>query len=286
MTSLRPVTQIIRAVSLTEGADMPVRRGFAAHGGVFLDPFLMLDHFGPAAIGPHSKGFPPHPHKGFETVTYMISGAIEHHDSFGGHAIVGPGDVQWMTAGSGIVHSETPPAELRQSGGTVEGLQVWINLPERKKTLSPGYEMVRAAELPRYRSRTGDVEGLVIAGALPDAVGAVAPKSPLTLAVVTLAQGARFALPLPGDWQAGIYVAHGALMAGEHAAQDGHTLIFGKGHGDVVVTATTSSTILVMAGQPLDEPVVARGPFVMTTEDETRQAMLDYQAGRFGVLAG
>ena len=284
MTPPRPVSQILRAVSLIEGADMPVRRGFAAHGGVFLDPFLMLDHFGPAAIGPHSKGFPPHPHKGFETVTYMISGAIEHHDSFGGHAIIGPGDVQWMTAGSGIVHSETPPAELRQKGGAAEGLQVWINLPQGKKSLSPGYEMVRAAELPRYRGRTGDVEGLVIAGALPDAVGAVAPKSPLTLAVLTMAQGARFTLPLPSDWQAGIYVAHGALTAGDRTAEAGHTLVFGKGDGDLAVAATKPSTILLMAGRPLDEPVVASGPFVMTTEGEVRQARLDYEAGKFGRL--
>jgi redox-sensitive bicupin YhaK (pirin superfamily) len=145
-------TKILRSVHAIEGADMPVRRAFAAHGGVSLDPFLMLDHFGPARLTPASQGFPAHPHKGFETVTYMFSGGIEHNDSFGGHAVIGPGDVQWMTAGSGIVHSETPPDDMRHGDVTVEGLQVWVNLPKAKKLHAPGYVVLKGDELPRRLS--------------------------------------------------------------------------------------------------------------------------------------
>jgi redox-sensitive bicupin YhaK (pirin superfamily) len=273
-------TKILRSVHAIEGADMPVRRAFAAHGGVSLDPFLMLDHFGPARLTPASQGFPAHPHKGFETVTYMFSGGIEHNDSFGGHAVIGPGDVQWMTAGSGIVHSETPPDDMRHGDVTVEGLQVWVNLPKAKKLHAPGYVVLKGDELPRYRSADGQVEGLVIAGTLPDVVGAVEPKSPLTLALIRIKAGGHFSLPLPDDWHAGVYVAKGAL----ETVTDGHTVIYPTG-STVDITAKQDSTVLLMAGKPIGEPVVAYGPFVMSSEGEIRQAMLEYQSGKFGKVA-
>lgn len=273
-------TKILRSVHAMEGADMPVRRAFAAHGGVALDPFLMLDHFGPTRLTPKSQGFPAHPHKGFETVTYMFSGGIEHNDSFGGHAVIGPGDVQWMTAGSGIVHSETPPDDMRHGDVTAEGLQVWVNLPQAKKLSTPGYVVVKGGELPRYRSPDGKVEGLVIAGSLPGVVGAVEPKSPLTLAVIRLAAGGQFTLPLRPDWHAGVYVAKGALQG----VTDGHTVIYPAGD-TIGIGAEQDSVVLLMAGKPIGEPVVAYGPFVMSTEGEIRQAMLEYQAGKFGRVA-
>lgn len=276
----RPLTRVIRAVSGTEGEDMPIRRAFAAHGNVFIDPFIMLDHFGPSEIGPDSRGFPPHPHKGFETVTYMLSGEIEHRDSTGGHAVIGPGDVQWMTAGGGIVHSETPPEALKQSGGTVEGLQIWVNLPRANKETPAGYQILKADDLGHANSEGVKVK--VLAGDLLGVEGPARTHSPMTVAVLRLGAGSTVTLDPSPHAHAALYVARGALKTEGSDIARGHTAVFEAGAGQIALAASEDTLVLYMCGDPIGEPVVARGPFVMTTEGEVRQAMMDYQAGKFG----
>lgn len=285
--NIRPVARIVRAASTMEGADMPVRRAISAHAGLYPDPFLMLDHFGPAPVGPHSQGFPPHPHRGFETVTYMLSGGIEHNDSFGGHAEIGPGDVQWMTAGGGIVHSETIPQALREKGGTVEGLQLWVNLPRKDKGAKPGYQVIRGHELTDLAGAAPGVSGKLIAGPLLGREGPARSFSEMTVAVLELAQDAALDLDLDPTMNVAIYVAEGEIRTAEgQEIGAAHSLFYSPGPGRIALSAVTPARILLMAGVPLGDPIVARGPFVMTTEGEIRQAMLDYQAGRFGALSG
>ncbi|MEX1147380.1 MAG: pirin family protein, partial [Sphingomonadales bacterium] len=209
-TTARKTARVIRAVHAIEGEDMPVRRAFAAHGNVFADPFIMLDHFGPADVGPSSRGFPPHPHKGFETVTYMLSGEIEHRDSTGGHAVIGPGDVQWMTAGAGIVHSETMPDAFKQRGGTVEGLQLWVNLPRADKATPASYQILRAADLGRARDPARGVEAVIIAGEMLGQSGPARTFTPMTVALISLDTEATIALDPGADHNAAVYVASGS----------------------------------------------------------------------------
>jgi len=282
----RPVARVIRAVSLVEGTDMPVRRAFAVHGGNFIDPFLMLDHFGPLAVTPKSEGFPPHPHRGFETVTYLFSGAIEHHDSVGGHAVIEPGDVQWMTAGAGIVHSETVSETVRQAGGMIEGLQLWVNLPRALRMTTPGHQYIPSSSLPEVADEARGMVARIIAGEVLGTTGAAVPRSPLSVALFTLEAGGTASIPLDPSHQAAVFVVEGSVAMGRerHHVEEAHTAVFAPGPGPIVLAAVDQTRLLYMAGLPLNEPVAARGPFVMATDGEARQAMLDYQAGRFGTI--
>lgn len=282
----RKTARVIRSVATMEGEDMPVRRAFAAHGNVFLDPFIMLDHFGPSEIGPLSRGFPPHPHKGFETVTYMLSGEIEHRDSTGGHAVIGPGDVQWMTAGAGIVHSETMPESMKQKGGTVEGLQLWVNLPRADKGTPASYQILRADDLGHAKDSVRGVDAIVLAGDVLGVSGPARTFTAMTVAILTLDGEGTIALDPGPDQQAAVYVVSGAIAAGRdrHHLNAGETAMFDAAPGPVTLAAAEPSMALYMAGSPIGEPVVARGPFVMTTDSEIRDAMQDYQAGRLSVL--
>lgn len=281
--SARTATRVLRSVFLMEGEDMPVRRAFAAHSNVFVDPFLMLDHFGPNEVGADSKGFPPHPHKGFETVTYMLSGEIEHRDSTGGHAVIGPGDVQWMTAGAGIVHSETPPEDFKKAGGTVEGLQLWVNLPKADKLTPAGYQILRTADLGKADDEVRGVRATVLAGDVLGAKGPARTRSPMTVAVLELDAEGTLSLDPGAEANAALYVASGSVAAGRdrHHVKAGETAVFEAGPGPVTLAAGEPALVLYVAGVPLNEPVVARGPFVMSTEGEVRQAILDYQSGNF-----
>lgn len=284
--TIRPVARIVRAASTMEGADMPVRRAISAHAGLYPDPFLMLDHFGPAPVGPHSQGFPPHPHRGFETVTYMLSGGIEHNDSFGGHAEIGPGDVQWMTAGGGIVHSETIPQALRDKGGTVEGLQLWVNLPRKDKGAKPGYQVLRGNELTDLAGAAPGLSGKLISGSLLGREGPARSYSEMTVAVLELAKGTALDLDLNPAMNVAVYVAQGKIRTAEgQEVEAARSLFFAPGEGRILLDASADALILLMAGVPLGEPIVAHGPFVMATEGEIRQAMLDYQAGKFGAIS-
>lgn len=258
---------------------MPARHAFSPDRSRPFDPFLYFVHFGPRELKETRWGFGPHPHRGFETITYLLSGAIEHRDSAGGHAVIGAGDVQWMTAGDGIVHSEEPPAALRDAGGIVHGFQIWLNLPLALKRARPGFAVLRGTDMPE----TAPCPGLrvrVIGGRCGPAESPVRVHSPLLLWHATLAPGARWNFAKPAGW---------TLFAYDFsAAERGRTTLFDPALEQVTLAhdGPAPRETLVLGGQPLGDPIASYGPFVMSTRDEVIEAVHDYQAGRMGSLPG
>lgn len=256
---------------------MPARRAFVPEQSRPFDPFLMFVEFGPRELHETDWGFGPHPHKGFETITYMREGGIEHRDSAGGHAVLGPGDVQWMTAGAGIVHSEEPPAALREHGGVVHGFQIWLNLPAALKEAAPGFAVLRGAETPRAEPAPG-VSVRVIGGSCSAVASPLRLRAPAFLWHATLAPGARWTFAKEDGWSAFAY----AFSGPEH----GRLTVFDRA-GDAATLAHDGAApldLLVMGGQPFDEPIASYGPFVMTSREEIIAAIRDYQSGRMGSL--
>jgi redox-sensitive bicupin YhaK (pirin superfamily) len=257
---------------------MPVRHAFTPERSRPFDPFLYLAHFGPRELHETSWGFGPHPHRGFETITYLLAGGIEHRDSTGGHAVLGPGDVQWMTAGGGIVHAEEPPGALRRSGGIVHGFQLWLNLPGPLKSIPPGFAVLRGRDIPTTEPAPG-VTVRVIGGRCGAAESPVRLRSPVFLWHATLSPGARWTFAKPPGWSAAAYAFS--------AAEVGRTTVFDRA-GEIVALAhdgTAPLDLLVLGGQPLGEPIASYGPFVMGSREEILDAIRDYQSGRMGSLA-
>lgn len=287
MTS-RTVAQIVHATPQLEGEGMIVTRPFPTARLDQLDPFLLLDRMGPVTHGPgEAKGAPDHPHRGFETVTYVLEGAIEHRDSQGNHGLIGPGDVQWMTAGSGVVHSEMPAEDLRRNGGRLHGFQLWVNLPRRDKMMKPRYQELRASEIPTATSADGKVTVTVIAGESLGTRATIDTRTPIMYLHVRLAAGARFTQAVPETYNAFAFLVGGEATFGDRTARENDMVLFGDGDEVVFSTASDSergAELLLIGGVPLREPVARYGPFVMNTPGEIRQAMIDYQSGRFGEI--
>ena len=289
----RTVRSITNAPHGFEGEGFPVRRAFAGVALEDLDPFVHLDQMGEVEYAPgEPKGTPWHPHRGFETVTYMIDGTFEHQDSNGGGGLITNGDTQWMTAGSGILHIEKPPEALVLSGGLFHGFQLWVNLPADQKWSAPRYQDIRAQEVALLSSPDGGALVRVIAGEVAGHAGPGSTYSPMTLVHATLSPGARLALPWRPDYNALVYV-----MAGQGSiGTDGRPIATGQlavlGPGDALtVSASTHQEqrsptldVLVLGGRPIREPVAWMGPFVMNTREEVIQAFTDYQAGRLGSI--
>jgi redox-sensitive bicupin YhaK (pirin superfamily) len=278
----RPVQRVVDAVRTSEGEGFSVRRPFPTGALPMVDPFLLLDEMGPADNEPGTAiGTGDHPHRGFETVTYLLEGEIEHRDSAGNHGTIGPGDVQWMTAGSGVIHSEKPSDAFQARGGRSHGFQLWVNLPRANKMNAPRYQDLRADDLPKY-----DLDGVhatVIAG---DAFGLHGPAEtfvPILYAHVRLDTGARASLPTTRSENAFVYAIGGAGRVGRDARplSDGQAAILGGGDTIDVVAGDEPFEVLVFAGEPLHEPVVRYGPFVMNTKQEIIDAIDDFDAGRF-----
>jgi redox-sensitive bicupin YhaK (pirin superfamily) len=249
----------------------------------YLDPFLMLDHFGPDVVSPGERGgLNPHPHRGFETVTLMLEGAMEHHDSPGNHGVIGPGDVQWMTAARGIVHAEYREGEFARRGGRLQGIQLWVNLPRAQKMREPGYQDLGARRIPAVPVQGGDVR--VIAGDFGGVTGPAHTFSPLAVLHIKLDAGGRAGIPVAGDWNAGAYVIRGSVTSGGQRIGEREMGVFEPGLASIELAAEGASEILLLAGQPIGEPVVSWGPFVMTTREEIVQAQRDYALGRMGTL--
>ncbi|MDA8192576.1 MAG: pirin family protein [Thermaerobacter sp.] len=291
----RDVTTIVTAVSLLEGAGFPVRRPFPGRLLPFtaVDPFLLLDHLGPVEYGPgEAKGAPWHPHRGFETVTYMMDGTLVHHDSQGGGGLIADGDTQWMTAGSGILHDEMPPLALVQNGGRFHGVQLWVNLPGRLKMTPPRYQDIAGNRVALLASADGAALIRLIAGELAGYNGPGVTHTPICYAHATVYPGARLRLPWPPSFNAMVYVLSGTGTVGEnrHALFAGQLAAFGPGHAlDIAADANQASQhsaleILLLGGQPIREPVAQYGPFVMNTHQEIAQAFEDYQQGRLGTI--
>ena len=276
--SPRSVEAVVPAIRQLEGGGFEVRRPFPTATLAQIDPFLLLDHMGPVDLGPgEAKGAPDHPHRGFETVTYMLDGVMEHEDSAGHAGRIGPGDVQWMTAGAGVIHSEMPADEIRDNGGRLHGFQVWVNLPKKKKRVQPRYQEYTADQIPVVTE--GRVTARVIAGSVGRVKGVVDTRTPVTYLHLTLPPGTSFSQPVAASQNAMVY--------GISGPGEGDLTVYAH-DGDVVEVTNAeheSRDVLLLAGEPLREPVARYGPFVMNTKAEVLEAVEDFQAGRFGAIA-
>ena len=286
--SERLVERLVQAVHAVEGEGFAVRRAFPTSRVDSVDPFLLLDHVGPRDLEPgEAKGAPDHPHRGFETVTYVLEGETEHKDSAGHRGSLGPGDIQWMTAGSGVVHSEMPTERIRRSGGRLHFLQLWVNLPAEDKMVPARYQHVGPADIPVVHPAEG-VTVRVIAGRVFGATGPVETHSPFQYARCTLDVGASVEVPIPVDQEVFAYVMTGNAQVGTDPvdAPDGSLAIFGSSGDAVYVTASTDSAadLIIVSGRPLHEPVARYGPFVMNTREEILQAVEDFQRGQMGQI--
>lgn len=289
----RPVRSVTTAPSGFEGEGFPVRRAFAGVDGRSLDPFIHMDQMGEVEYGPgEPKGTPWHPHRGFETVTYMIDGTFQHQDSIGGGGLITNGDTQWMTAGGGILHIEAPPEALVASGGLFHGIQLWVNLPRADKMIAPRYQDIGRSSVSLVSSPDGGGLVRIIAGEVGGHRGPGSTHSPMAMVHATLSAGARVDIPWAREFNALVYVLAGAGTVGDEArpVRTGQLAVFGPGD-HVTVTAgpgqdqrTPDLDVLVLGGRPIAEPVFAYGPFVMNTKEEVAQAFEDYQAGKLGTV--
>jgi redox-sensitive bicupin YhaK (pirin superfamily) len=289
----RRVKSITTAPQGFEGEGFPVRRAFAGVDLAELDPFIHLDQMGEVEYAPgEPKGTPWHPHRGFETVTYIIDGIFDHKDNNGGGGSISNGDTQWMTAGAGILHIETPPEHLVMSGGLFHGFQLWVNLPAAKKWSLPAYQDVRANDVSLLSSADGGSLIRIIAGELDGHVGPGTTQTPITLIHATVAPGAELRLPWRKDYNALVYAIAGHGFAGEEARpiQMGQLTVFGDGDSIVIRAANQQETrspnleLFILGGQPIKEPVAWMGPFVMNTKAEVLQAFEDFQKGKLGSI--
>jgi redox-sensitive bicupin YhaK (pirin superfamily) len=293
ITLERPVLSVTTAPSGFEGEGFPVRRAFAGVSLARLDPFIHMDQMGEVDYAPgEPKGTAWHPHRGFETVTYIIDGAFRHQDSNGGGGLITNGDTQWMTAGGGILHIEEPPEELVVSGGLFHGFQLWVNLPARLKMTNPRYQDIRAGQVKLLSSADGGALIRLIAGDLAGHRGPGTTHTPITVVHASVSPGADARLPWRADFSGLAYVMAGSGTVGpqRRPVHTGQLAVFGP--GDVITVGAAPQQqgpagdleILILGGEPIREPVAAYGPFVMNTRDELIQAFEDYQAGRLGTI--
>ena len=290
-TTGRTVAGIVNSIETLEGAGFLVRRPFPKAAVSEFDPFLLLDEMGPMTLAPGAaKGAPDHPHRGFETVTYLLSGEMEHKDSQGHAGKLRAGDVQWMTAGAGVIHSELPSAGFQRTGGTLHGFQLWVNLPSHNKMMKPRYQEIPAASIPTAQTEDGLVTVRVLAGESLGARAVVETVTPIMYLHFTLRPGGRVMQTVPPEYNAFAYIVdgEGTFGADGERGTDGQMVMFAA-DGDEVLIANPAGAgapleVLLIAGVPLDEPVARYGPFVMNTEAEIRQAIEDYRSGRMGAI--
>ena len=288
----RRLQAVIESVAASDGAGVKLRRSLGSGPNLRFDPFLMLDEFFSDDPNDYIAGFPSHPHRGFETVTYMLDGVFEHADSNGGGGVITNGDTQWMTAGAGILHIEKPPEWLVAQGGLFHGFQLWVNLPRAQKLAAPRYQDIRASEVALLASQDGGTLVRVIAGEVAGHAGPGSTYTPMTLVHLTLAPGATVQIPWRADYNALAYVLAGRGTVGTEArpAQLGQLAVFGPGNtltfaaDQVQESRAPNLDVLVLGGRPIREPVAWAGPFVMNTREEVMQAFEDYQAGRLGQI--
>ena len=287
----RTVAGIVNSIETLEGGGFLVRRPFPKASFSDFDPFLLLDEMGPFEVAPgQAKGAPDHPHRGFETVTYLLSGDMEHKDSQGHAGRLRAGDVQWMTAGAGVVHSEMPSREFTRDGGRMHGFQLWVNLPQRDKMMPPRYQEIPNSKIPKAASADGLVMVTVIAGEAMGEKAVIETRTPILYLHYRIEPSGVATQKVPGSYNAFAYVVEGDGLFGaerEHAL-DGQMVLFAQ-DGDEVRLENASDAkatleVLLIAGVPLNEPVARYGPFVMNTEGEIRQAIEDYRQGRMGAI--
>lgn len=286
---LRRVQRVSTAHRQLEGGGFPVRRPFPSQDVEQADPFLLLDEMGPVSWGPREAiGAPDHPHRGFETVTYLLEGRMEHKDSQGHKGMLGPGDVQWMTAGAGVIHSEKPEQRFYEEGGTSHGFQLWVNLPAKDKLTKPRYQEIPKDRIPAATSEDGKVRVKVIAGHALGTAAAIETRTPIQYLHFQLSKGGLHEQAIPDDQRAYVYVFGGRALVGEDETPvEAGQLAALEGAGAVRIAHAgddDDAELLVLSGVPLHEPVAWYGPFVMNTEDEIRQAIRDFQSGKLGSI--
>lgn len=276
--TLRSVERLVQGIATSDGAGVRLTRVLTQSLQRRLDPFLMLDAFRNDNPDDYIGGFPDHPHRGFETITYMLAGRLRHRDSAGHEGLLGPGGVQWMTAGSGLIHSELP----EQESGLMEGFQLWLNLPAKDKMVAPSYRDIPATTIPEFTTAEG-IHVRVIAGASHGTAGAVQrPHTEPLYLDVHLPAGSRFEQPIPAGHNAFVYVYRGAVdIAGTSVGDRQMAILANNGAPAVSVAAAQDARLLIVAGQPLNEPIAQYGPFVMNTGEQIEQAMRDYRDGKF-----
>jgi redox-sensitive bicupin YhaK (pirin superfamily) len=271
------------------GNGFPVRSLFSYQShGRHVSPFLLLDHAGPENFEPAEKprGVGEHPHRGFETVTIVYSGEVEHRDSTGAGGKIGPGDVQWMTAGSGILHDEFHSEAFTRTGGTLEMVQLWVNLPRERKLAAPGYQTLLDAEIPPVTLPDGAGVARVIAGEFDGRKGPARTHTPMHVWDLRLERDGIARLDLPDGWNTMLVVLHGTVQVNDsEVAREGQLLTLSPQGESVLVESNNEATVLVLSGEPIDEPVVGHGPFVMNTSEEIRQALRDFSSGQFGRIS-
>jgi redox-sensitive bicupin YhaK (pirin superfamily) len=290
---VRPVLAVTDAPSGFEGEGFPVRRAFAGVPMADLDPFVHMDQMGEVEYAPgEPKGTPWHPHRGFETVTYMIDGTFQHQDSIGGGGLITNGSTQWMTAGAGILHIERPPEQLIATGGLFHGIQLWVNLPAAEKWVDPRYQDLEARDNLLLTSPDGGALVRVIAGDVAGHRGPGSTHTPISLVHASVHPGAQLLLPWPREFNALVYVlaGNGTIGAEHRSIHTGNLAVHGAGDALEISADQVQEArhpvldLLILGGRPIGEPVVAHGPFVMNTRDEIVQAFEDYQAGRLGTV--
>ena len=287
----RTVGGIVNSIETLEGGGFLIRRPFPKAAFSEFDPFLLLDEMGPMEVAPgEAKGAPDHPHRGFETVTYLLSGEMEHKDSRGHAGRLTPGDVQWMTAGAGVIHSEMPSREFMRAGGRMHGFQLWVNLPKPDKMMKPRYQEIPNSQIPKATSADGLVRVSVIAGEAMGEKAVIETRTPIIYLHYRIEPGGVATQQVPGAYSAFAYVVEGEGLFGAEGerAGDGQMVLFTQDGDGVRIEnrahAKTTLEVLLIAGVPLNEPVARYGPFVMNTEGEIRQAIEDYQQGRMGAI--
>ena len=270
----RQVKKIIEGIKTTDGAGVNLTRIIGGPEFNMLDPFLLLDEFGSDNPDDYIAGFPPHPHRGFETITYMLNGKWQHKDSGGNEGLLGDGSVQWMTAGSGIIHSEMPI----QTDGLARGFQLWLNLPKSKKMIAPAYQDIESEQIPIVKEKAGTVK--VISGNYRETIGPGKAHTPVLILDIRLLENSEITIPVADGWNAFGFVYEGDVFSGQQLSK-GQLGIYGK-EGDIdYKTSDNKAGIFLAAGEPLNEPVARGGPFVMNTRGEVLQAFSDYEEGKF-----
>ncbi|HYZ86770.1 MAG TPA: pirin family protein [Bryobacteraceae bacterium] len=285
MKESRSVLRVLPSLKTVEGGGFVVHRAFPSSSLSMVDPFLLLDEFGPVNFGPgEAPGLPDHPHRGFETVTVLLAGEMEHRDSFGNHGSLRAGDVQWMTTGSGLVHQEMPSDDFRREGGKLHGFQLWVNLPKDHKMVRPAYQDLRSDAIPTF-----DQDGVrirVIAGEAGGVRAQTRTVRPVSMLHVTLAPGATWTQPVPPSQNALAYTISGeGRFGGSDSAVPASRLLLFENDGHAISTSNSGAApfeFLLLTGEPLNEPVARYGPFVMNTEAEIRQAFEDFRSGKMG----
>jgi len=294
----RTVDKIINSLTTTEGEGFIVHRSFPTNTLPDFDPFLLLDEMGPMDFKPgETKGAPDHPHRGFETVTYMLEGSFEHKDSRGNSGKLNAGDIQWMTAGSGVIHSEMPEKDFANRGGRLHGFQLWINLPKKDKMTDPYYQDISSAKIPVVKTPDGKGSVKVIVGKSFDTLSVINTKIPILYLHFTLEPGSTIVQQVPDDYNAFAYVVSGEGIFGKAEDEDedegyakrGQMVIFNRDGEEITIKVSENAKealkVFLIAGIPLNEPISRYGPFVMNTKQEIHQAIEDYRNGRLGVIS-